>query len=123
MVGRSKNHVARGSIGDHPDNDANYGALGEHQYGAGRDAQNLIYIRIGPGIGGGLIIDDQLHRGDRGFELGAQSARQSEPSRFTNSLPGRIRRRIVRVLFSSLDSSRTPPGRLGLGGSVSRTRQ
>jgi predicted NBD/HSP70 family sugar kinase len=50
-----------------PDNDANFGALGEHQYGAGRGAENLIYVRIGPGIGGGLIIDGELHRGDRGF--------------------------------------------------------
>ena len=50
-----------------PDNDANYGALGEHEYGAGRDIDDLIYVRIGPGIGGGLIIDGQLRRGDRGF--------------------------------------------------------
>ena len=50
-----------------PDNDANYGALGEHEFGAGRDTDDLIYVRIGPGIGGGLIIDGQLRRGDRGF--------------------------------------------------------
>src|SRR3954470_9207546 len=50
-----------------PDNDANYGALGELQYGAGRHAQNLIYLRVGPGIGGGLIINGRLYRGDDGY--------------------------------------------------------
>ena len=50
-----------------PDNDANFGALGELQYGAGRGVGNLIYVRIGPGIGGGLIIEGQLHRGDGGY--------------------------------------------------------
>jgi predicted NBD/HSP70 family sugar kinase len=50
-----------------PDTDANYGAIGEHQYGAGRGVDNLIYVRIGAGVGGGIIIDGQLHRGDRGF--------------------------------------------------------
>src|SRR4051794_24888490 len=53
-----------------PDNDANYGALGELQYGAGRHVQNLIYLRVGPGIGGGLILDGHLYRGDDGYAGG-----------------------------------------------------
>lgn len=45
------------------DNDANAAALGEHEYGAGRDFQNLVYITISTGIGGGLIINNQLVHG------------------------------------------------------------
>src|SRR4051794_593864 len=59
-----------------PDNDANYGALGELQYGAGRHVRNLLYLRVGPGIGGGLILDGRLYRGDDGYagEIGHTTA-------------------------------------------------
>jgi predicted NBD/HSP70 family sugar kinase len=50
-----------------PDNDANLGALGELQHGAGRGVENLIYLRVGPGVGGGLILGGQLYRGDDGY--------------------------------------------------------
>ena len=50
-----------------PDNDSNFGALGELQHGAGRGVRNLMYVRVGPGIGGGLVIDGQLYRGDVGY--------------------------------------------------------
>ncbi len=50
-----------------PDNDANYGALGELHYGSGRGSENLIYVRVGPGVGGGLVLDGRLYRGDRGY--------------------------------------------------------
>jgi glucokinase len=45
------------------DNDANASALGEHEYGAGRGLRNLVYITISTGIGGGLIINNQLVHG------------------------------------------------------------
>ncbi|HYG11319.1 MAG TPA: ROK family protein [Pyrinomonadaceae bacterium] len=45
------------------DNDANASALGEHEYGAGRGLRNLVYITISTGIGGGLIINNQLIHG------------------------------------------------------------
>lgn len=48
------------------DNDANMGALGESQYGEGRGIANLIYIKIGTGIGAGLIINGHLFRGSSG---------------------------------------------------------
>lgn len=50
-----------------PDNDSNFGALGELHYGAGRGVENLIYVRVGPGIGGGIVIDGRLYRGDVGY--------------------------------------------------------
>ena len=48
------------------DNDANMGALGESRYGKGRGVKHLIYIKLGMGIGAGLIINGQLYRGENG---------------------------------------------------------
>ncbi len=47
------------------DNDANAAALGEHLYGAGRGFRDLIYITISTGIGGGIIVGDELVHGVR----------------------------------------------------------
>ena len=48
------------------DNNANLGALGESRYGAGQGASNMIYLQLGAGIGGGLIMDGKLYRGSTG---------------------------------------------------------
>lgn len=45
------------------DNDVNLAALGEHWRGAGRGRHNFVFITIGTGIGAGIVIDDQIHRG------------------------------------------------------------
>src|SRR4051794_29782253 len=47
------------------DNDATAGALAEWWFGAGRagSVQNLIYLTISTGIGGGLIVDGRVYRG------------------------------------------------------------
>lgn len=47
------------------ENDANCAALGE--YTAANDNDDLLYITLGTGIGGGLVIGGQLYRGHRGF--------------------------------------------------------
>ena len=44
-------------------NDANLGALGEWAYGAARGIQDMVYIKVGTGIGAGLLIDGQIYRG------------------------------------------------------------
>ncbi len=47
-------------------------ALAEKHYGAGRGASNLIYITVSTGVGTGLIVGDQVYRGEHGLagELG-----------------------------------------------------
>jgi predicted NBD/HSP70 family sugar kinase/biotin operon repressor len=54
------------------DNDANLGALAEAAYGAGRGAQDLVYVMLSSGIGAGLILHGRLYRGSVGLagELG-----------------------------------------------------
>ncbi len=53
-------------------NDANLAALGEWRYGAGQGHHDLLYLTISTGIGGGVIVKDQLLLGARGLagELG-----------------------------------------------------
>jgi glucokinase-like ROK family protein len=48
------------------DNDANVMGLGELRNGAGRGASDLLYIKVGTGIGAGLISNGRLHRGAQG---------------------------------------------------------
>lgn len=49
------------------DNDADLGALGEWAYGAGRNEQHLAYIKVGSGIGAGLLFNGQIYRGAAGY--------------------------------------------------------
>ncbi|HMB23611.1 MAG: ROK family protein [Chloroflexota bacterium] len=56
----------------HLDNDANMAALAEWQYGAARGHDNLVYLTISTGIGGGVITHGCLLQGFHGMgaELG-----------------------------------------------------
>jgi len=47
-------------------NDANLGALGEWTYGAGRRCPNLVFVKVGTGIGMGMILGGRLHEGQVG---------------------------------------------------------
>lgn len=51
-------------------NDGNCGALGERRFGSAKGVDNLIYLALGTGIGGGIISEGVLIDGKRG--LGAE---------------------------------------------------
>jgi predicted NBD/HSP70 family sugar kinase len=46
--------------------DGNAAAIGERWYGAGRAYKDFVYIYLGPGIGGGLILEGHPYRGAMG---------------------------------------------------------
>ena len=53
-------------------NDADAGALAEQLYGAARDIEDLVYVRLSAGIGAGIVAGGRLLRGTSGLvgELG-----------------------------------------------------
>lgn len=48
------------------DNDVNVMTLGELRAGAARGHRTVVFIKIGTGIGAGIVIDGRLHRGAQG---------------------------------------------------------
>jgi glucokinase len=49
------------------ENDANAAAWGEVRFGAGRGERDAVMVTIGTGIGGGIILDGRLFRGEFGI--------------------------------------------------------
>ena len=49
-------------------NDANLAALGEWKYGSGQGHRSVLYLTVSTGIGGGVIIDNQLLLGNHGLD-------------------------------------------------------
>jgi glucokinase-like ROK family protein len=62
-------------------NDAELGALGEWAYGAGRGESNLAYIKVGTGVGAGLLLDGHIYRGTTGCagEIGHITIQENGP--------------------------------------------
>jgi len=48
------------------DNDVNLMALGERFHGQGQSSPNFIYVKVGSGIGAGIVVDGHLYRGSSG---------------------------------------------------------
>lgn len=48
------------------ENDANAGAIAEKWWGKGAEYDNLAYIKLGTGVGSGLIANGDIYRGDGG---------------------------------------------------------
>lgn len=47
-------------------NDANAAALGEYEYGAGKNYNSTVMLTIGTGIGSGIIFDGKIFEGNQG---------------------------------------------------------
>jgi hypothetical protein len=63
------------------DNDADLGAIGEWAYGAGRGERYLTYIKVGSGVGAGLLLEGRIYRGQvgRAGEIGHVTVRENGP--------------------------------------------
>jgi predicted NBD/HSP70 family sugar kinase len=48
------------------ENDANAGAVAEKWWGQGRRFENLAYVKLGVGVGSGLILNGEIYRGSGG---------------------------------------------------------
>jgi glucokinase len=48
------------------ENDANAAAIGEHWIGAGKGVRHMICITLGTGVGGAIILNNQIWRGANG---------------------------------------------------------
>lgn len=62
-------------------NDAELGAIGEWAYGAGRGENFLAYIKVGTGIGAGILLNGQIYRGATGSagEIGHLTIEENGP--------------------------------------------
>ncbi len=63
------------------ENDANATALAEWRFGAGQGTRNFVFLTMGTGIGGGIIMDGRLARGanDLAGEIGHQTILMNGP--------------------------------------------
>lgn len=69
------------------DTDVNAAALAEYHWGAGRGSLSLVYLTIGTGVGGGIVIDGQPIHGMLHPELGHLMFRRAEGDRFPGICP------------------------------------
>lgn len=46
------------------DNDANIATIGEYMLGAGKGKDNIVYVTVSTGVGGGAIINGEVYRGN-----------------------------------------------------------
>jgi glucokinase len=62
-------------------NDARMATLGEFTFGRGKAADTMIFLTIGTGIGGGIVVDGKLRLGPLGAagELGHQTIQRDGP--------------------------------------------
>jgi glucokinase len=49
------------------ENDANAAAWGEAKFGAGRNQAHMMMLTIGTGVGGGIVVNNELYRGAFGI--------------------------------------------------------
>jgi glucokinase len=63
------------------DNDANVAAIGEHIFGAGKGTENMVFVTVSTGVGGGAIINGKIYRGNtcNALEIGHTTLEKDGP--------------------------------------------
>ncbi len=97
------------------DNEVNLMALGEFRHGLGRGQRDIIYIKLGSGMGAGIISGGRLHRGADGAagEIGHISVVEDESIRCWCGNIGCLAelaggRAIAKLGTEAADSGRSP---------------
>ena len=96
-------------------NDANVAALGEFWKGGGQGCENMVFVTLGTGVGGGIVVDGRLLHGSHGSgaEIGHMVLRSQEPERCSCGKHGCVEQYcsatgIVRLAKRHLASSEMP---------------
>lgn len=63
------------------DNDANVAAIGEYTFGSGKGTNNMVFITVSTGIGGGAILNGKIYRGNtsNALEVGHMTLEKDGP--------------------------------------------
>ena len=69
------------------DTDVNAAALAEYRWGAGQGCSSLVYLTIGTGVGGGIVIDGRAVHGALHPELGHLQLRRAAGDTFPGLCP------------------------------------
>jgi fructokinase len=69
------------------DTDVNAAALAEYRWGAGQGCSSLVYLTIGTGVGGGIVVDGRAVHGALHPEPGHLRLRRAEGDTFAGTCP------------------------------------
>ena len=69
------------------DTDVNAAALAEYRWGAGQGCSSLVYLTIGTGLGGGLLVEGRPFHGRLHPEIGHILTRRAPGDRFEGACP------------------------------------
>lgn len=63
------------------DNDGNVAAIGENIFGAGKGTENMVFVTVSTGVGGGAIINGKIYRGNtcNALEIGHTTLEKDGP--------------------------------------------
>ena len=63
------------------DNDGNAATMGEYMFGAGKGTENMVFITVSTGIGGGAILNGHIYRGNtkNALEIGHMTLEPQGP--------------------------------------------